>query len=135
MKVGIGIGESSRSRSVGCTNTNDRGVRDAVGLEINVDTTVNVGVLVGMMVSPPLIGIIKEDVVGVKKSSAKASLVIERSSGVAVAVYLGWRTIPSCVSSLPPASITGRLKARTQTPIKTSRTTNPCDFTKFSLLS
>ena len=48
------------------------------------------------------VGAISGEFVGVKKRSAKASRVMARSMGVAVAVNLGVRTISGRVSSLSP---------------------------------
>lgn len=58
-----------------------------------MEVIVTVGVKLAARVSPPLTGMISEDVVGVKKRSAKASCVNARSRGVAVAVCRGWRMI------------------------------------------
>jgi hypothetical protein len=99
-------------------------------VEVNVDLRVELGVI---MFSP--VDVTKGDGVGEKKSEANATRVNARSRGVAVAVSLGTRTISSCVSGLPPAMTTGRLNARIQAPIITSRITKFCAFTLLNLLT
>lgn len=115
----------------------DVGVKDGVGDAVPdiaaMEVIVTVGVKLATRVSPPLTGMIREEV-GVKKRSAKASCVNARSRGVVVAVCLGRRMISSCVSSLPPAIRTGRLNARIHAPIITNRTMTPCAFTGLDLL-
>lgn len=116
------------------------GVEERVGVADpdmkNATTEVDdcVGVKLAARASPPLTGMISEEVVGVKKSSAKASCVNARSRGVAVAVCLGMRTMSAWVSGLPPAIRTGRLNARIHTPINTSTTMAPCALTELGLL-
>ena len=111
-----------------------------VGELVNVDVAVVVEVKVSVKVKPggitgSLANIDTEDAVGEKNIRANASCVNARSRGVAVAVNLGTRTISSCASGLPPAIRTGKLKARTQTPIITSITIDPCAFKTCLLLS
>jgi hypothetical protein len=55
--------------------------------------------------------------VGVKKSMANASCVSALSIGVTVAVYLGSRTISSCLSGDPPLSKKGKPNARIVVPM------------------
>jgi hypothetical protein len=50
--------------------------------------------------------------VGVKKSLANAACVSALSSGVAVAVYFGSRTMSSCLSVVPPFNMKGKPNAR-----------------------
>ena len=86
-----------------------------------------------MIVLPPATGIKSSSVgeamrkrgatgkfVGVKKSLANAACVNALSIGVAVAVYLGTRTMSSRLSGPPPLSKKGKLKARIVVP-KTAR--------------
>lgn len=73
------------------------GVKERVGVgdpDETMEVSVYVEVRLGTRVSPPLMGIIREEV-GVKKRSAKASCVRARSRGVEVAVCLGRRMISS----------------------------------------
>jgi hypothetical protein len=109
-------------------------VGDPVPDIVTREVIVTVGVKLAARVSPPLTGMISEEVVGVKKRSAKASCVNARSRGVAVAVCLGMRTISSWVSGLPPAIKTGRLNANIHAPIKTNTTMAPCALTDPGLL-
>lgn len=143
VRVGLGINEGVQT-DVGdmpliqppdVTETKIYGLEVGVRVSVAVGdvkddkkaTEVSVNVALATTLSWPLTGMSREGV-GLKKRSAKASLVRARSRGVGVAEYLGTRTISPCVSGLPPAIMTGKLKARTQAPIKTSRTITPCDF-------
>jgi hypothetical protein len=86
----VAVAKKMIDREVGVTERVGVGDPDDATMEV----IVTVGVKLGTRVSPPLMGIIREDV-GVKKRSAKASCVRARSRGVAVAVCLGRRMISS----------------------------------------
>lgn len=66
--------------------------------------------------------------VGVTKRATNAALVSALSKGVAVGVNLGWRTMSSCVSCLPPAIMYGMPKARIHTKRKVNGIMKPCCF-------
>ena len=111
-----------------------------VGVGEYVDVAVHMGVYVMVKVKPgriipSLVAVALGNAVGEKKSKANASRVNARSRGVAVIVLLGARTISSCVSTLPPAIMTGKPNASTQAPRITNKTMAPCAFTPLVLLS
>jgi hypothetical protein len=131
--VGVGGGESPWVLVIiGVKETHRIGVGVPVDINVAVEVYVRVKVKLGEILTSIIVAV-GEDVC-VKKRSANACWVSDRSRGVAVADSLGDRTISSCVSGLPPASMTGRLNARTQAPTITKRTIAPCAFTLLVLL-